>query len=69
MLEKEYISKGKKAAKEKLETLGAVFTSSVSKKTDYLIAGQKAGSKKAKAQTLGVEILEEDRFLALLESL
>ena len=49
----------------KIEELGAKAGSSVSKNTDYLIAGEKAGSKLAKAQSLGVTILTEDEFVAL----
>ncbi|MCV3316075.1 NAD-dependent DNA ligase LigA [Pediococcus ethanolidurans] len=45
--------------KEKLEDLGADVTGSVSKKTDLLIVGTDAGSKLAKAQTLGVEVMSE----------
>lgn len=50
----------------KIEELGAKAGSSVSKNTDYLIAGEKAGSKLAKAQSLGVKILTEDEFLTML---
>lgn len=50
----------------KIEEIGAKAGSSVSKKTDYLIAGEKAGSKLDKAQTLGVKILTEDEFLKML---
>jgi len=48
--------------KSKLENLGAKVSGSVSKKTDYLIAGADAGSKEKKAMELGVKILSEDDF-------
>ncbi|WP_037465189.1 NAD-dependent DNA ligase LigA [Shimazuella kribbensis] len=54
-------------AAEKLEQLGAQVTNSVSKKTDFLLAGEKAGSKLTKAQTLGVSILDEEAFLAEIQ--
>ena len=44
-------------------------TGSVSKKTDYVIFGEKAGSKLGKAQELGVETLDETQFEALLKGL
>ena len=50
----------------KLLELGAKPGSSVSKKTDYLIVGEKAGSKLAKAQQLGVTTLTEEEFEAML---
>lgn len=46
----------------KLLELGAHPTNSVTKKTDYLIVGEKAGSKLAKAQQLGVKTLTEQEF-------
>ncbi|MFT6255404.1 MAG: DNA ligase (NAD+), partial [Granulosicoccus sp.] len=54
-------------AKAYLQQLGATVTGSVSKKTDYLVAGANAGSKLTKAQTLNVDILEEKVLIALLE--
>ncbi len=55
-------------AKKHLQVLGARITSSVSAKTDLLIAGEKAGSKMKKAQDLGVEIIDETQFIKLLEN-
>ena len=50
-------------AKAKVEANGGKTTSSVSKKTDFLLAGSKAGSKLAKAKSLGVTVLDEAEFL------
>ena len=60
-------SMGRKEATEKLENLGAKVTGSVSKATDVVIAGVEAGSKLDKAQALGITVLNEDEFLALLK--
>lgn len=51
---------------KKLEELGAKVAGSVSKKTDYVIAGDKAGSKLAKAQELGVTVLTEQEFMEMI---
>lgn len=53
-------------AKELIEKAGAKVTDSVSKKTDYLVVGEEAGSKLAKAQKLGITCLEEAQLLELL---
>lgn len=53
----------------KIRDQGGTATSSVSRKTDYLIAGEKAGSKLAKAEKLEVPILTEEQFLTLLEEI
>jgi DNA ligase (NAD+) len=55
-------------AKKMAESVGAKAVGSVSKKLDYLIAGEKAGSKLAKAEQLGIKILTEDEFLAMYKN-
>ncbi len=54
-------------AKEKLRQLGASVSGSVSKKTDYVVAGDEAGSKLDKAQELGVKVVSEAEFLKMLK--
>ena len=51
---------------KKLEELGAKVGSSVSKKTDYVIAGEKAGSKLTKAKELGIPVLTEAEFMTMI---
>ena len=53
-------------AKDHIQALGGKVTGSVSKKTDYVVFGEKAGSKLAKAQNLGVATIDEATFEKLL---
>jgi DNA ligase (NAD+) len=53
---------------ERLEEAGGTFTSSVSKNTDYVLAGEEAGSKLQKARELGVPVLDHEGFEELLSS-
>ena len=58
---------GRKEATELLENIGAKVAGSVSKKTDYVIYGEEAGSKLDKARELGVKTLNEEEFEELLQ--
>jgi len=60
-------SMGRKDATNILEDLGAKVTGSVSKATDFVIAGEEAGSKLDKAHQLGIKVLSEDEFLAIIK--
>ena len=59
-------SLGRKEAQELIEKYGGKASGSVSKKTDYVLAGEAAGSKLTKAQELGIPVLNEEEFKTLL---
>ena len=54
--------------RQAIEDAGGKVTGSVSRKTDYVVAGASPGAKLAKAQSLGVTVLDEDHFVRLIES-
>jgi DNA ligase (NAD+) len=55
-------------AKMKIESIGGKVVSSVSKNTDFVIVGADAGSKQKKAQTLGILLIDEQKFLTMLQN-
>ena len=55
-------------AKTLIEAAGGKVSGSVSKKTDYLVAGEAAGSKLSKAESLGIQVLNEAELQDLLKS-
>jgi DNA ligase (NAD+) len=57
---------GRDEARDLIEKAGGKVSGSVSKKTDYVVAGEEAGSKLTKAQELGVPVLDEDALRNLL---
>jgi len=58
---------GRKEAESLIEKLGGKSSGSVSKKTDFVVAGASPGSKLDKANELGVKVLTEDEFLAMMK--
>ena len=58
---------GRKEAQTLIERYGGKVSGSVSKKTDYVLAGESAGSKLTKAQELGIRVISEDELYDMLQ--
>ena len=58
---------GREEAKDAIKRAGGIVQSDVSSKTDFLVAGEEAGSKLARAKELGVKIISEEEFVQMLE--
>ena len=58
---------GRKEASELVEQNGGKVSGSVSKKTNYVLAGEAAGSKLTKAQELGIPVIDEAKFLTMIK--
>lgn len=61
------VSMTRDEAKAKIRAVGGIVSSSVSKETDYVVAGKEAGSKLDKAKALGIKIIGEEEFLKILK--
>ena len=59
---------GRKEAAELVEHYGGKVSGSVSKKTDYVLAGEAAGSKLTKAKELGIPVITEKEFLSMIDN-
>jgi len=57
----------RKEAEEIIKSFGGKTQEVLSKKTDYVLAGEDAGSKLQKAKELGIEIIDEDKFRKMIE--
>ena len=62
-----YVRAARLESRALIEARGGRVNSSVSKKTDYVVAGEAAGSKLDKAESLGVAVIEEDEFKEMLK--
>ena len=61
------LTRPRREIEEMIENLGGKTSSSVSKNTDFVLAGESAGSKLDKARELGVKVINEDEFFDLID--